>query len=227
MGEALAKYEEETNKTISRQDILEYLAFSTYKQGNLKEALGLTNELLQIVPYHQRALGNKKYYEDLIRAEGGLKPRGETESIDKKLGDEPFSTANLKLTKPTDFLPEREYYERLCRGEKLLDDKVAARLKCRYTTGRHPFLKIQPVKVEEAALKPYIVVYHEVISDDEIETVKKLAQPRFRRATVQNHATGELEPANYRISKSAWLKSEEHEHILKVSYQMLSSLNSH
>ena len=34
MGEALAKYEEETNKTVTRQDILEYLAFSTYKQGN-------------------------------------------------------------------------------------------------------------------------------------------------------------------------------------------------
>ena len=74
-----------------------------------------------------------------------------------------------------------------CRGEKLLDDKVAARLKCRYTTGRHPFLKIQPVKVEEAALKPYIVVYHEVISDDEIETVKKLAQPRVTNtASIYN-----------------------------------------
>lgn len=34
MGEALNKYEEELNKTISRQDILEYLAFSTFKQGN-------------------------------------------------------------------------------------------------------------------------------------------------------------------------------------------------
>ena len=39
----------------------------------------LTNELLQIVPFHQRALGNKKYYEDLIRAEGGIQLRAETE----------------------------------------------------------------------------------------------------------------------------------------------------
>lgn len=29
---------------------------------------------------------------------------------------------------------------------------------------------------------------------------------QFRRATVQNHKTGQLEVANYRISKSAWLK---------------------
>ena len=59
-----------------------------------------------------------------------------------------------------------------------MDPKVEARLKCRYTTGHHPFLLLQPIKVEEAALKPYIVRYHDVITDDEIETVKKLAQPR-------------------------------------------------
>ena len=33
MGEALEKYENEEAKTITRQDILEYLAFSTYMQG--------------------------------------------------------------------------------------------------------------------------------------------------------------------------------------------------
>jgi hypothetical protein len=33
MGEALNKFEEESNKTVAREDILDYLAFSTYKQG--------------------------------------------------------------------------------------------------------------------------------------------------------------------------------------------------
>lgn len=212
MGEALSKYEEESNKTVTRQDILEYLAFSTFKQGNTKEALQLTHELLKLVPFHQRALGNKKYYEDILRQQG-IQRRGETGEEEF----EPFNTANLKLTKPTDHLPERDMYERLCRGEKWLDPKVEARLKCRYYTNNVPYLLIQPVKMEEASLKPYIVVFHEVISDDEIDTVKKMAQPRFRRATVQNHKTGELEPANYRISKSAWLKSEEHKHVFQVA----------
>lgn len=48
-----------------------------YQLGNIREALQLTLELLKIVPYHQRALGNKKYYEDLIRQES-VKRRGET-----------------------------------------------------------------------------------------------------------------------------------------------------
>ncbi|XP_057378430.1 prolyl 4-hydroxylase subunit alpha-1-like [Daphnia carinata] len=217
MGEALNKYEAESNKTVTRQDILEYLAFSTFKQGNVKEALQLTHELLKIVPFHQRALGNKKYYEDLLRQQGVIQRRGETGDVDNMIMDEPFNTANLKLTKPSDQLPERENYEKLCRGEKLMDPKVEGRLRCRLVTNNVPFYYIQPIKMEEANHKPLIVIYHDVISDDEMETVKKMAQPRFKRATVQNSVTGNLEPANYRISKSAWLKSEEHDHIFKVT----------
>ena len=33
MGEALNKLEDESNKTVSREEILEYLAFSTYVEG--------------------------------------------------------------------------------------------------------------------------------------------------------------------------------------------------
>jgi hypothetical protein len=41
-------------------------------------------------------------------------------------------------------------------------------------------------------------VYHDFLSDPEVETVKRLATPRFKRATVQNYKTGELETASYR-----------------------------
>ena len=57
-----------------------------------------------------------------------------------------------------------------------------------------------PVKEEEVFLKPRIVVYHDFLSDPEVETVKRLATPRFKRATVQNYKTGELETASYRYS---------------------------
>ena len=36
MTEALQRYNEETNKTITKADILEYLAFSTYMEGEVK-----------------------------------------------------------------------------------------------------------------------------------------------------------------------------------------------
>lgn len=59
-----------------------------------------------------------------------------------------------------------------------MDPKVEGRLRCRYVTNNVPYLFIQPVKMEEAFHKPLIVIYHNVVSDDEIETVKKMAQPR-------------------------------------------------
>lgn len=57
--------------------------------------------------------------------------------------------------------------------------KVEARLRCRYfTNNNNPYLILGPIKEEEAYLNPRLVVYHDVISDREIETVKQLAQPR-------------------------------------------------
>lgn len=145
---------------------------------------------------------------------------------------------------------ERRLYEMLCRNEISQTPQQIAQLKCKYVTNKSAFLKIGPLKLEEASLKPYIVVYHEVMFDSEIEFFKQLARPRvsliphdstpstlftsqikllsvsnfclisalqFRRATVQNHKTGALEVAHYRISKSAWLKDEEHQYIRNIA----------
>jgi len=187
MGEALGKYEQETTKTISRAEILEYLAFSTFMQGNVREALQLTDELLELIPYHQRAMGNKKYYQDQLRERGMLNPRGDDASLDSKT--QPFSTGNLNLKKPIDHLPERDAYEMLCRGERLLDLDMERQLRCRYVTDGVAFLRLQPVKEEEAYLNPRIVIYHDVLSDAEIETVKKMAQPRVNEKLKQKYLT--------------------------------------
>ena len=37
---------------------------------------------------------------------------------------------------------------------------------------------------------------------------------------MQNYKTGELEIANYRISKSAWLQEHEHPHVAAVSQRV-------
>lgn len=76
MNEALMRQESEGNKTVERGDILEYLAFSTYMQGNIRQALKLTEELLEERPSHQRAQGNKVYYEEVLQQQVTQK-RGE------------------------------------------------------------------------------------------------------------------------------------------------------
>lgn len=125
-----------------------------------------------------------------------------------------------------------------------MDPKLEGRLRCRYVTNNVPYFFIQPIKMEEALLKPRIVVYHDIISDEEIETIKRLAQPRvkenfeiftqmpvqrnkiilygskqFARATVQKKESGAREVSRYRIAKSAWLKLEEHDYVSDVGYK--------
>lgn len=75
---------------------------------------------------------------------------------------------------------EREAYERLCRNDLHKTPAELAPLRCRYVTNKSAFLKIGPLKLEEANLKPYIVVYHDIIFDAEIEVVKNMAKPRVR-----------------------------------------------
>lgn len=216
MREAMDRLSQEVNRTTTKADVLEYLAFSTFKQGNVHTALLMTNELLELVPDHERAVGNKVYYEKELEKEAKQKAlRGDDGSVDVPVD----TTTKIRTSTSNPHVydsSERKLYEQLCRGEAERSVAETSKLKCRYVTNKSPFLKIAPLKLEEANLKPYIVIYHDVISEAEMELVKRLAKPRFRRATVQNYKTGELEVANYRISKSAWLKDHEHPYIKAI-----------
>lgn len=67
----------------TRADILEYLAFSVYKQGNVLTALQMTNVLLELLPDHERALGNKVYYEsEMAKGHKDERLRGDDGSLE-------------------------------------------------------------------------------------------------------------------------------------------------
>lgn len=201
---------------ILRSDVLEYLAFSTFKEGDVKSALEMTNELLELIPEHQRAQGNKYYYEkELEKINEKSVLRGDDGSSDVPV-DKSLEFQHSRLGPYNYDLPERKLYELACRGEVKPDDAFLSKLTCSYVSNNVPFLKLAPLKLEQISHDPYIVVYHDVMYDNEIEIIKRIAKPRFKRATVQNHKTGELEVAHYRISKSAWLKDEEHQVVRSV-----------
>lgn len=139
----------------------------------------MTNELLELLPNHERANGNKAFYEKELAKEIELKAdkmlRGDDGSPDL---DATQQTENAKAYTGVYTNYERKTYEQLCRGQLQPKPKVLAQLKCHYVTNSSPFLKIAPLKLEEASLKPYIVVYHDVIYDKEIELIKQMAKPR-------------------------------------------------
>jgi len=132
--------------------------------GNLKKALDLTIELLSILPNHERALGNLAYYEAAIK--NGTTELGKSEQPPKAV------TAMLDPE-------ERERYHMLCRNENLMSIQISSQLRCRYTNNnRNPLLLIAPLKEEEAYFSPRIILYRDVLYDNEIEVIKRMAQPR-------------------------------------------------
>lgn len=224
MKEALKRLDEEEDlKTASRSDIIEYIAFSFYTLGDLKKALTFTNELIAIQPDHPRAPGNKFYYETKLTESGeSLEDKIQKKGEDGQSNAEPeFSVSERNLIENAQ--SEYSTYKKLCRGEKTKPNTHEKDLQCRYCHGFHPYLKIAPYKEEELFLNPRIVLYHDVLTESEFNTVKSFAIPRFRRATVQNYKTGELETASYRISKTAWIKRDEDEHIESI-YQRVGDV---
>lgn len=89
----------------------------------------------------------------------------------------------LKIMK-TSLLKDKEHkpddtshYEALCRGELVEHSRVSSQLTCKFIKDKSPFLKIAPFQMEEISLSPYLVKFHNVLYESEIEWLKNIARP--------------------------------------------------
>ncbi|MFH4982414.1 hypothetical protein AB6A40_009123 [Gnathostoma spinigerum] len=167
MQEARDRVEKENPPTAELEDILEYLAFALYKQGNLKRALLLTDELVRLAPDHPRAKGNLKWYEDLLEDDG-------VRRVDMRRKLPPL--VNIRHDGGLEHT-ERDIYEALCRNEVPMSSKALSRLYCYYKMDR-PYLRLAPIKVEIVHLNPMAVLFHQVMSDEEAKIIEMLAIPK-------------------------------------------------
>ncbi|XP_056138769.1 prolyl 4-hydroxylase subunit alpha-3 [Lampris incognitus] len=193
------------------EDALDHLAFSHFKTGNVSYALSLSQELLHRDPMNGRVLQNIEKYEKLL------------------VNSPPLLIHDGGLKRPNStYLRTRNAYERLCQTQGTQPKNYEnPRLFCDYFTNGGPGLLLQPIRREVLSLQPYVVLYHHFVTDNEAETVKVFSQPGLRRSVV---ASGEKqETADYRISKSAWLKASAHRIIgqLDQRISMVTGLNVH
>ncbi|KAH8252052.1 hypothetical protein KR038_011569 [Drosophila bunnanda] len=113
---------------------------------------------------------------------------GDSQSNDEALGKVEEKIANInkevidelmtKLKTPdNDIVLEKQLYEtkrsptdfeKGCRGQF----RPRTRLTCSYNFTTTPFLRLAPLKMEEISRNPYIVMYHDVLYDSEIEALK-------------------------------------------------------
>ncbi|KAA0711024.1 Prolyl 4-hydroxylase subunit alpha-1 [Triplophysa tibetana] len=221
MAQALTQLDEGEESIIDKVTVMDYLSYSIYQQGELMRALELTKRMLNLDPNHNRANGNLKYFEFQLEKQRNAEEEKKENEV-KKSEEKVLDKRDAQRKRSKDPLPERKKYEMLCRGEGLkLTPSRQSRLFCRYfDNNRNPQLLLAPVKMEDEWDRPHIVRYHDIISESEIETVKEIAKPKLRRATISNPITGVLETAPYRISKSAWLSAYEHSTIERINQRI-------
>ncbi|XP_072525552.1 prolyl 4-hydroxylase subunit alpha-1 [Salminus brasiliensis] len=101
-------------------------------------------------------------------------------------------------------------YEALCRGEDVKTEfRRTRQLTCRYNTGGgNPRLMYAPVKEEEVWDEPPIMIYHNVLSDSQMEQLKNLSRPWLKRSEVVN-TEGEPEVSYARVSQTVWLNEDD------------------
>ncbi|XP_072846282.1 prolyl 4-hydroxylase subunit alpha-2 isoform X1 [Pogona vitticeps] len=216
MEQALKQHDEGEETTVTKVEILDYLSYAIFQLGDIRRAMELTRRLVSLDPSHERAGNNMRYFEKLLESEKEVQSLNETSD-----STEPKTSGGI-YDRPQDYLPERDIYEALCRGEGVkMTPRRQKRLFCRYHNGnRNPHLLIAPFKEEDEWDSPHIVRYYDVLSDEEIEKIKELAKPKLARATVRDPKTGVLTVANYRVSKSSWLEETDDQVVAKVNQRM-------
>ncbi|XP_051963027.1 prolyl 4-hydroxylase subunit alpha-3 [Xyrauchen texanus] len=188
------------------ENALDHLAFSHFKTGNISSALSLSQELLLHDPTNRRILLNVNKYEKLL--------------VESPLITSPTHRPN------TTYLRTRTVYEKLCQTKGSQPKHYEnPRLFCDYLTNGNPGLLLQPIKRELISLDPYVVLFHGFVTHAEAKSIRDSAVPGLRRSVVAsgvNQATAE-----YRISKSAWLKETTHAVVGKLDQRitMVTGLN--
>lgn len=76
-------------------------------------------------------------------------------------------------------------------------------LSCRYNSTTTPFLRLAPLKLEEISHDPYIVMYHSMLSDSEIEEMKRLSV-HMENGLSSTDKPNNTEPIDI-VARAGWL----------------------
>lgn len=103
-------------------------------------------------------------------------------------------------------------YESGCRGEY----PYKSRLHCLYNRTASPFLILAPLKMEEISFDPYMVLYHDVLYEDEVVVIQSHAKSSLFRAKVFDENTQSSVSSDFRTGKVAWL-DERNEIFIRIN----------
>lgn len=157
---------------------------------NFAAAQKINDQTLAIEPNNWSSQLNQKLIENgLLRGQKSLTEirQFDEDLIAKRIVDyeNPMEHVQDPMNNLND-LYEVRLYEAICRGDISPSPKQLASLRCRYVTNKLAFLKIAPFKLEEISLDPYIILYHDVMYDKEIDVIKNISQPQVYCPNILN-----------------------------------------
>lgn len=85
------------------------------------------------------------------------------------------------------------------------ENRPKTNLYCLYQRNVSHFLLLAPLKIEILSLDPYMVFYHDVISDNDIFLLKMEAQKNLTRASTYNAKTKVKQEDTSRTTKASWM----------------------
>uniref|UniRef100_A0A1I8NYV7 Uncharacterized protein n=1 Tax=Stomoxys calcitrans TaxID=35570 RepID=A0A1I8NYV7_STOCA len=160
----LIQADEQLLQDASVLDFMETLIEYYRSMGDYDSALDLSDYIIARDP-ERKALLEKK-------------AELEKENIEHANDEKEFK--DVKIDYPYYKTNEYRLYERVCRGEH--ENTYSPQQKylfCQYHTNGHPYLLLQPLKLEQLSLDPYVIYVHDVLTDIQMEAIKDIAKPRM------------------------------------------------
>nr|XP_045593803.1 prolyl 4-hydroxylase subunit alpha-2-like [Procambarus clarkii] len=101
------------------------------------------------------------------------------------------------------------FYRVLCRGGFQQPPEAYIGLKCGYVRGKNGYRRLMPFKAELLWADPIIVVYHDVLSEGEMTTMREIATPRLATTMVHAFTSHNTRRSLARVGKTAWVMQGE------------------
>ncbi|CAH1404370.1 unnamed protein product [Nezara viridula] len=191
LDEALKRFRNDRNTADADmiEKALDIKAYSAYKLGDLSIALNITTELLNHYPNNSEAPGNIEYYKYMLNRKEVPKPK----VIQHSMPDSDIA------------------YRNICRKTILSPVEITPQLKCHYVHNDVPFLRLAPLKEEEAFLNPRIVLFKDALYDSEIKLLKEMVKSELHSALVVNtEEDGDEIYSINRVAQLNWIKRNDH-----------------
>lgn len=206
---------------------LEYLSM-VWKQ--LKQGLDVDNEineeelLVVLIHTYTRVSGNREALEMIKELKEKFPQTATMFSVTEKMlinKLKKLNASNQNVSDPfaNNFVHDGKYTDskdrilnsHVCRGD---EPKSTSKLYCRYAS-TNAFSQLARFKIEEANLEPYILLFIDVVSNDEIEFLKAASKRKQKPGTIRASNSNLL--TSHRTAQVSWHYKHEHKFFRTLS----------